>query len=255
MCGGKGKESDAEAAAAALAAAVAAAVDANVSSFRLWGFCHGFCGSFCLQTMHVAFSLPANARSVLPPLPTDSQASPPRQRVMPAACRLACVSQGAGAAAAAEDNQEDNPELHPLKEALQRARMRLEEATGIREALEAEAQNVAQLAVNAEGGVSKYKRQLEEAAADLQVCAGAVWWLACCVTSRGAAATRGTLPLAPDLDACCCPRPPPACHHLQAAEAVRAKAEAALADIDRLMSDAAAAQLGALSPMHVAAAV
>lgn len=27
---------------------------------------------------------------------------------------------------------ENNPELHPLKEALQRARMRLEEATGIR---------------------------------------------------------------------------------------------------------------------------
>ena len=31
-----------------------------------------------------------------------------------------------------EELVENNPELHPLKEALQRARMRLEEATGIR---------------------------------------------------------------------------------------------------------------------------
>jgi hypothetical protein len=55
--------------------------------------------------------------------------------------RLACcVLQGAGAAAAAAsaaaaaevDEAEDNPELHPLNEALRRARMRLEEATGIR---------------------------------------------------------------------------------------------------------------------------
>ncbi|KAI3432210.1 hypothetical protein D9Q98_003772 [Chlorella vulgaris] len=76
---------------------------------------------------------------------------------------------GAGVAAAAEHAElvEDNPELHPLKEALQRARLRLEEAIGIREALEAEAQKVAQLAVNAEGAVAKVQRQLEEAGAEL----------------------------------------------------------------------------------------
>lgn len=31
-----------------------------------------------------------------------------------------------------DEEVENNPELHPLKEALQRARLRLEEATGIR---------------------------------------------------------------------------------------------------------------------------
>ncbi|PRW61490.1 K(+) efflux antiporter chloroplastic-like [Chlorella sorokiniana] len=87
----------------------------------------------------------------------------------------AARANGAGAAAKAaqagdsddEELVENNPELHPLKEALQRARMRLEEATGIREALEAEAQKVAQLAVNAEGSVIKYKKALEEWGADL----------------------------------------------------------------------------------------
>ncbi|PSC73360.1 K(+) efflux antiporter chloroplastic-like [Micractinium conductrix] len=72
-----------------------------------------------------------------------------------------------------EEEAENNPELHPLKEALQRAKLRLEEATGIREALEAEAQKVAQLAVNAEGGVAKAKRQLEEAGAELEASQGA----------------------------------------------------------------------------------
>lgn len=118
-----------------------------------------------------------------------------------------------------EELVEDNPELHPLKEALQRAKLRLEEATGIRctkggvqggegrcgqhshschvlrqhqlllllptsakpltaalccppclsrEALEAEAQKVAQLAVNAEGAVTKYRKQLEEASVELE---------------------------------------------------------------------------------------
>ena len=42
-----------------------------------------------------------------------------------------------------------------------------------REALEAEAQKVAQLAVNAEGGVAKAKRQLEEAGAELEASQGA----------------------------------------------------------------------------------
>ena len=51
--------------------------------------------------------------------------------------------------------EEDSPELHPLKEALQRARRRREEAAGIREALEAEAQEVAQLAVAAEGALAQ----------------------------------------------------------------------------------------------------
>ncbi|KAL4419272.1 hypothetical protein ABPG77_008322, partial [Micractinium sp. CCAP 211/92] len=66
-----------------------------------------------------------------------------------------------------DEEVENNPELHPLKEALQRAQLRLEEATGIREALEAEAQKVAQLAVNAEGAVNKARRQLDEAQTDL----------------------------------------------------------------------------------------
>jgi hypothetical protein len=36
------------------------------------------------------------------------------------------------------DEAESSPELHPLREALQRALVRKEEATGIREGLEAE---------------------------------------------------------------------------------------------------------------------
>ena len=58
-----------------------------------------------------------------------------------------------------EVDMSENPELKPLKEAVQRARQRMKEATGIREALEAEAQEVAQLAVNAE---SRYKDILKE---------------------------------------------------------------------------------------------
>jgi len=62
--------------------------------------------------------------------------SPPPQEGNGAAAR----ANGNGAAAKAapagdsddEELVENNPELHPLKEALQRARMRLEEATGIR---------------------------------------------------------------------------------------------------------------------------
>jgi hypothetical protein len=62
-------------------------------------------------------------------------------QVPPTPLAACYVSQGAGAAAAAAaaataaaevDEAEDNPELHPLNEALRRARMRLEEATGIR---------------------------------------------------------------------------------------------------------------------------
>lgn len=37
-----------------------------------------------------------------------------------------------------DEEVENNPELHPLKEALQRAQTRRDEAMGIREALEAE---------------------------------------------------------------------------------------------------------------------
>ena len=68
-----------------------------------------------------------------------------------------------------EEEVENNPELHPLKEAVMRARQRREEATGIREALEAEAQEVAQLAVNAETTVNKVKKQLEETLVELDV--------------------------------------------------------------------------------------
>lgn len=63
---------------------------------------------------------------------------------------------------------ENNPELHPLKEALLRAQRRREEATGIREALEAEAQEVAQLAVEAETAYKKIQKQLEDALAELK---------------------------------------------------------------------------------------
>ncbi len=65
-----------------------------------------------------------------------------------------------------EEEMENTPELHPLKEAVTRARQRREEATGIREALEAEAQEVAQLAVNAETSLNKLKKQLDEATSD-----------------------------------------------------------------------------------------
>lgn len=50
-----------------------------------------------------------------------------------------------------------------MKEAVARARQRREEATGIREALEAEAQQVAQLAVEAESAFNKVKKQLDDA--------------------------------------------------------------------------------------------
>jgi len=65
-----------------------------------------------------------------------------------------------------EEEVENNPELHPLREAVMRAQQRREEATGIREALEAEAQEVAQLAVNAETTLNKLKKQLDEAITD-----------------------------------------------------------------------------------------
>ena len=146
--------------------------------------------------------------------PTDTSRSRPRR---PTVCRdsskeagpdmdgaaavvhagSTCATDAPAGAAADHEPVEDNPELHPLKEALQRARLRLEEATGIRcpralhapppspspapnastptrtldahrEALEAEAQKVAQLAVNAEGAVTKQRAQLEEAVAELQ---------------------------------------------------------------------------------------
>lgn len=63
---------------------------------------------------------------------------------------------------------EDAPELHPLTEALQRAANRRDEAAGIREALEAEAQQVAQLAVNAESSLISTKKLLEDALAELE---------------------------------------------------------------------------------------
>eukprot|EP00889_Picochlorum_renovo_P005657 jgi/Picre1/32687/NNA_008032.t1 len=61
-----------------------------------------------------------------------------------------------------EEDMSENPELRPLKEAVQRAHQRREEATGIREALEAEAQEVAQLAVNAESHLKDIQKLLEE---------------------------------------------------------------------------------------------
>ncbi|KAI8114011.1 hypothetical protein M9434_002137 [Picochlorum sp. BPE23] len=61
-----------------------------------------------------------------------------------------------------EEDMSENPELRPLKEAVQRAHERREEATGIREALEAEAQEVAQLAVNAESHLKDIQKRLEE---------------------------------------------------------------------------------------------
>ena len=57
----------------------------------------------------------------------------------------------------------ENPELMPLKDAVQRAQQRREEAAGIREALEAEAQEVAQLAVNAESHYKDIKKKYEDA--------------------------------------------------------------------------------------------
>lgn len=61
----------------------------------------------------------------------------------------------------------ENPELMPLKDAVQRAQQRRDEAAGIREALEAEAQEVAQLAVNAESHYKDIKKQYEESQAEL----------------------------------------------------------------------------------------
>jgi len=67
-----------------------------------------------------------------------------------------------------EVDMSENPELKPLKEAVQRARQRMEEATGIREALEAEAQEVAQLAVNAESHYKDILKQYEDAQTQLE---------------------------------------------------------------------------------------
>lgn len=53
--------------------------------------------------------------------------------------------------------------MHPLKDALTAAQRRRDEAAGIREALEAEAQEVAQMAVEAETNLKEAQRQLEEA--------------------------------------------------------------------------------------------
>ena len=68
-----------------------------------------------------------------------------------------------------EEDAEDNPELQPLKEALRRAELRRGEATGIREALEAEAQEVAQLAVNAQDAFATVSAQIEEVTEELQL--------------------------------------------------------------------------------------
>ena len=68
-----------------------------------------------------------------------------------------------------EEDMSENPELRPLKEAVQRAHQRREEATGIREALEAEAQEVAQLAVNAESHLKDIQKRLEELQEELSL--------------------------------------------------------------------------------------
>eukprot|EP00884_Botryococcus_braunii_P005201 jgi/Botrbrau1/14682/Bobra.0108s0039.1 len=59
-------------------------------------------------------------------------------------------------------------ELEPLVEALQRSRLQMEEAIGIREALEAEAQAVAELSVNASDAFKAAKRAQDEATADAE---------------------------------------------------------------------------------------
>ena len=71
--------------------------------------------------------------------------------------------------AESEEEAEDNPELQPLKEALRRAELRRGEATGIREALEAEAQEVAQLAVNAQDAFTTVSATIEEVTEELQL--------------------------------------------------------------------------------------
>ncbi|BDA44544.1 probable glutathione-regulated potassium-efflux system protein KefB at C-terminar half [Coccomyxa sp. Obi] len=65
--------------------------------------------------------------------------------------------------------QQNTPEeLAPLIEALERARQQQEEATGIREALEAEAQEVAQLAINANDSYRVAQGRVEAARAELE---------------------------------------------------------------------------------------
>ncbi|KAL0022130.1 hypothetical protein WJX79_005559 [Trebouxia sp. C0005] len=62
----------------------------------------------------------------------------------------------------------DSPEeLHPLKEALERAKQRVDQSTGIREALEAEAQNLAELAIDAREKAEKARQKVAEAARDV----------------------------------------------------------------------------------------
>eukprot|EP00890_Picochlorum_soloecismus_P001793 jgi/Picsp_1/2614/NSC_00844-R1_k(+) efflux antiporter chloroplastic-like len=67
-----------------------------------------------------------------------------------------------------DEDMSENPELGPLKEAVQRAHERRKEATGIREALEAEAQEVAQLAVNAETNMCEIKDAVEKVESELK---------------------------------------------------------------------------------------
>ncbi|KAL0018096.1 hypothetical protein WJX77_002629 [Trebouxia sp. C0004] len=62
----------------------------------------------------------------------------------------------------------DSPEeLYPLKEALERAKQRVDQSTGIREALEAEAQNLAELAIDAREKAEKARQKVAEAARDV----------------------------------------------------------------------------------------
>ncbi|DBA99171.1 hypothetical protein WJX82_006091 [Trebouxia sp. C0006] len=62
----------------------------------------------------------------------------------------------------------DSPEeLHPLKDALERAKQRVDQSTNIREALEAEAQNLAELAIDAREKAEKARQKVAEAARDV----------------------------------------------------------------------------------------
>lgn len=126
LCQGTGKEGDAEAA-AALAAAAAAAVEANVRSRA---------GPFpCLPARFPCVSIAHGQHNCRAQSSTHHVAAHAPLPPCHVPCSQGAAANGDGAPAAApapEDEAEDSPELHPLKEALQRARLRLEEASGIR---------------------------------------------------------------------------------------------------------------------------
>ncbi|KAK9806323.1 hypothetical protein WJX72_010305 [[Myrmecia] bisecta] len=66
------------------------------------------------------------------------------------------------------ENVDTPEELLPLMEALERARNRRDEATAIREALEAEAQEVAQLSINAKDAALNARRKVDDAVAEAE---------------------------------------------------------------------------------------